>query len=1005
MTRIGVTIKVASKSVQSGLSRGRLPELFRGRLSVVVAAAGFGKTTAVNQWLRESGVEATVLDDVHPGRLPSGVDNPARLVLISRHPLPVAALLGYGLGAPVEVGPRQLALSPQRVARLLSEQYGIEDHGVAASVHRLTAGWPGLVELAGARLASEGTAQPLTETLVAPFTPLCEYVCGQVFAELPPDALELLAHITELGSISMELATAIGQGRLAPQLALLARIGLLLPSAPGRHWYSPIPLVAEIMRIAHPLPTPRRAVVVGLAAEWHAEHGRPADALRLGLAAGHEDGCAQLLREHGPAILAGGDAAGIVAAARLLPQRLCDNEVELVYADALQAIGDTAGALAVYSRLAGAAAELAPELAWRYGAALYLWGNPNDALAVLCRGRREDGTAADLTHLLAWTSAAHWLAGNETECGRFAAQAYEIACAAGDGRVLAAAHIALALHAHLTGDSVGLRAHYGHALELAEAAGDNVQVLRIRVNLAAALEQEGRLVEALSILDPAVELAQSTGYESSHALALANRGALLHLLGRLEDAVVSYQHAVQVYQRMHSRKVAYPLTGLGDIHRLRGQASSAKAAYLEALREATEDGQNRQGMVPALAGLAQVVAESDPVQAAAFAEQAIQHARGHWVTTALVARAWVALQANARADARRDAMAAADAAAAHRDRSGLAQALEVQAAATDDPAAVKELRREALSIWTQSRATLEVDRIRVALGRVAGDDGDLRLNARLAESRLAAEGVAVAIPTRSRSLGGAEVRVLGGFCVLVDGRPLPPRAWQSRKARDLLRILIARRGSPVSRDEMVDLLWGPIAPGDEQKVGHRLAVALSTLRAVLDPDKRAPQDHYILAGQKDIAADFGTLSVDVEDVFAQAQYGMRLRERGELADAWTVLAAAERAYVGEVFADDPYPDWTRPLREEARATHLRILRMLVDLAQRAGETDDVVHFLLRILSVDHYDEQAHRELTASLAVAGRHGEALRAFERYAEAMREIGVPVREIREVRGISKR
>ncbi|MEU4746541.1 BTAD domain-containing putative transcriptional regulator, partial [Actinosynnema sp. NPDC023658] len=276
------------------------------------------------------------------------------------------------------------------------------------------------------------------------------------------------------------------------------------------------------------------------------------------------------------------------------------------------------------------------------------------------------------------------------------------------------------------------------------------------------------------------------------------------------------------------------------------------------------------------------------------------------------------------------------------------------------------------------------------------DDGDLRLNGRLAESRLAAAGVPAATAVRPGSPGRVEVRVLGGFTVLVDDQPLPPRAWQSRKARDLLRVLIARRGNPVSRDELADLLWGPVARDERQKVAHRLAVALSTLRAVLDPDRRAPPDHFVVASQKDIAVDLGRLTVDVEDLFAQARYGARLRERGEAADAWAVLTAADHACSGEVFADDPYPDWARPLREEARATHLRVLRMLVELGRRAGEVDEVVRHLLRILSVDPYDEQAHRDLVASLAEAGRHGEASRAFRRYSAAMLEIGVPVREV---------
>ncbi|MFL6145063.1 MAG: tetratricopeptide repeat protein [Labedaea sp.] len=969
-------------------------DLSRARISVVVAAAGYGKTTAVKAALADTGDQVLVADDVHRCGPPEHAGDAARLVLVSRRPVAVATLLRYDRGAPVEIGPRQLALPPSRVARLLANQYGV-DPALAAEVHRLTAGWPALVQLAGARLASEGTAEPLVELLTAPDTPLHDYVCGEVLDELPEDALELLAQVAELGSMSRELAAEIGHDRPATRLATLAKIGLLLPPEPGRGWYHPVPAVAAIVRSRNVWPAAQRRAVIALAAGWHTDHGRPADALRLALTAGDQARCARLLHEHGTQLLTGGAAGDIIAAVRLLPDGLRDDPIELVHADALQATGDTAGALAGYARLAGDGAQLAPGLAWRYGAAVYLWGDPNDALAVLRRGR-QDGDTADAALLLAWTSAAHWLAGDATQCAELASRAYRTACDTGDDRALAAAHVALALCAHLTGDPVGLRAHYDRALARAGAAGDHVQVLRIRVNLAAGLEQEGRLTEALAVLEPAVALARSAGYDSSYALALANQGALLHQFGRLDDAVASYQLAVQVYQRMHCRKVAYPLAGLGDLHRLRGQPAQARAAYTEALQAASEDGPNRQGMVPALAGLARVVADTDPARAAEFADRAVSYAHGHWLTTALVARAWVAWRAGAAADARRDAQAAVEAAGTHRDRAGLADALEVLAAAADDPAEAGALLREALSIWTGSQATLAADRIRVALGRVRGDDGDLRLAGRLAESRLIAAGVPVATQHRPGSPARVEIRVLGAFTVLVDGQPLPPRAWQSRKARDLLRVLIARRGRPVSREELADLLWGPVSPPDQAKVAHRLAVALSTLRAVLDPDRRAPPEHFVLAGQQDVAADLGRLVVDVEDLFAQARYGLALRERGATADARAVLTAADRACVGEVFADDPYSDWARPLREEARATHLRVLRALVDLAQRAGDVDEVVHHLLRILSVDHYDEQAHRDLVANLAGAGRHGEASRAFRRYAEAMREISVPVREV---------
>jgi len=53
--------------------------------------------------------------------------------------------------------------------------------------------------------------------------------------------------------------------------------------------------------------------------------------------------------------------------------------------------------------------------------------------------------------------------------------------------------------------------------------------------------------------------------------------------------------------------------------------------------------------------------------------------------------------------------------------------------------------------------------------------------------------------------------------------------------------------------------------------------------------------------------------------------------------------------------------------------------------------DGRVQYLLRVLDKDPYDEQGHRDLVDALAVAGRHGEARRAYERYVAAMRTLGV--------------
>ena len=74
---------------------------------------------------------------------------------------------------------------------------------------------------------------------------------------------------------------------------------------------------------------------------------------------------------------------------------------------------------------------------------------------------------------------------------------------------------------------------------------------------------------------------------------------------------------------------------------------------------------------------------------------------------------------------------------------------------------------------------------------------------------------------------------LGGFRVTAHGTPVEVGDWGSRKARDLVKLLVARRGAPVVRDEVAAMLW----PDEPDRSARRLSVLLSTIRGVLDPDK------------------------------------------------------------------------------------------------------------------------------------------------------------------------
>jgi DNA-binding SARP family transcriptional activator len=217
--------------------------------------------------------------------------------------------------------------------------------------------------------------------------------------------------------------------------------------------------------------------------------------------------------------------------------------------------------------------------------------------------------------------------------------------------------------------------------------------------------------------------------------------------------------------------------------------------------------------------------------------------------------------------------------------------------------------------------------------------------------------------------------------------PVPHAEWQSKKARDLLKILIARRGRPTPRDLLMETLW---PEDDPRKLTNRLSVALATVRAVLDPEKRFPQEHYVGGEKAAVRLELEHLTVDVEWFLATAAEGLALARAGA-PEAAELLAAAEASYAGAFLEEDLYEEWAEALREEARAVYVQVARALAFDAEATGDHDASARYLLRILECDAYDEPAHLALVASLASAGRHGEARRFYRAYCGRMRELGI--------------
>jgi DNA-binding SARP family transcriptional activator len=186
---------------------------------------------------------------------------------------------------------------------------------------------------------------------------------------------------------------------------------------------------------------------------------------------------------------------------------------------------------------------------------------------------------------------------------------------------------------------------------------------------------------------------------------------------------------------------------------------------------------------------------------------------------------------------------------------------------------------------------------------------------------------------------------------------------------------------------LMEALW---PQHDPKRLANRLSVALSTLRSVLDPDRRHPSDHFLVSSAGAIGLRSANVEVDVETFIERSEQALdSYRNRPD--ESLPLLEAAEAAYVGDFLEEDLYEDWATPLREEARAQYLAVVVALAETAEAAGQADATIRYRLRALERDSYDEGAHLGLVAAFLAAGRHGEARRAYREYAARMEEIGV--------------
>jgi len=237
-------------------------------------------------------------------------------------------------------------------------------------------------------------------------------------------------------------------------------------------------------------------------------------------------------------------------------------------------------------------------------------------------------------------------------------------------------------------------------------------------------------------------------------------------------------------------------------------------------------------------------------------------------------------------------------------------------------------------------------------------------------------------PTFETLPGRVTIQILGNLRVCRGGAVLGAHHLGGPKPRQILEILLLQLGTPVSKEHLIDLLWGGNPPVEAQPT---LESYVCVLRRNLQPGagKRGPLQTVNGGYVMDKA--LVDLDLDRFDTL------LRLAQHSGAADALPLLSEALGLAVGPLLGSELLPAWAADERSRhaARVTEARILA--AESASALFRPGEAVGWAGQAADGDPLNERAWTALILGLELAGRPADGLAAFDRFRRILdRELG---------------
>jgi predicted ATPase/DNA-binding SARP family transcriptional activator len=234
------------------------------------------------------------------------------------------------------------------------------------------------------------------------------------------------------------------------------------------------------------------------------------------------------------------------------------------------------------------------------------------------------------------------------------------------------------------------------------------------------------------------------------------------------------------------------------------------------------------------------------------------------------------------------------------------------------------------------------------------------------------------IESRSTGRGRLRVLALGPLQVFVDGELVESTAWGSARPRELLVYLLMH--SDGRTKEQVGLAFWPDASAAQLR--NSFHVTLHRLRKALGSPSLITLVHDRYRVDPAVLEEFDVLEFE-RDV-ADARRSLKRQEEG----ASTKLEQALARFRGDFLDGEPVGDWHLEHRDRLQRVYVDALMELgarLVAEERHAKAAEVYR---RVLARDELHEEALLALMKAYAATGERSQALRAYRRFADRMRE-----------------